>query len=411
MANNINQIKAVIEANLATIRDAYYAALNSDSSPEGVKTARANYAAAIATCRTNAKQLFDNQASFTANEYEATNAVLELGYSLSKVGIRKFPTPTTADIGRIYGIFVDNSLETGSKLLTGYNTSIPLGEFITSFESLTGQSLIDFLSSVTVDNQPLARTIKIDVGIGASGGTADIGGTGATGFTGDCDSTMMCEDCCFTRYNQGPNGEITLEDGKIVYPFDPVTNPLGYVEEVLQCDKSHTRKKYIRCEGETEFREIEEPGLSAYHGVHNFSYQKVVGYEPKPYYDPDVTRDPEDPNIGRYQGPTLIGTRTNIDTSSKRCSFVDPITGKNCEIRIEEKCYCSSSSSLHFSNWGMKPCSWTPQWTDGPPPPGWCDAIRNYIKQHPELSICLPPECKNTVYTGEDETIFIPVAQ
>ena len=411
MANNINQIKAAIEANLAKIRDAYYAALNSDSSPEGVKTARANYATALKSAQLNARTLVNAQTPFEKGEYETLSAVTELGYSPSKFRMVKSSPPKSADVGRIYGIFVDNSLETGSKLLTEYNTSIPLGEFITSFESLTGQSLIDFLSSVTVDNQPLARTIKINVGIGASGGTADVGGTGATGSTGDCDSFMICKDCCLTGHNRGPNGEITLEDGKIVYPFDPVTNPLGYVEEVLKCDKSHTRKKYIRCEGETEFREIEEPGLSANHRDHTFSYQKVVGYKPKPYYDPDVTRDPKDPNIGRYQGPTLIGTISNIDTSSKRCSFVDPITGKNCEIRIEEKCYCSSSSSLQFSNWGMKPCSWTPQWTDGPPPPGWCDAIRNYIKQHPELPICLPPECKNTVYTGEDGTIFIPVAQ
>jgi len=85
MANNINQIKAAIEANLATIRDAYYAALNSDSSPEGVETARANYATALKSAQLNARTLVNAQTPLTEAEYTTRNLALELGISIDTI--------------------------------------------------------------------------------------------------------------------------------------------------------------------------------------------------------------------------------------------------------------------------------------------------------------------------------------
>jgi hypothetical protein len=410
MANNIKQIKAAIEANLATIRDAYYAALNSDSSPEGVETARANYATALKSAQLNALTLLNTQTPFEEGEYETTNAVLELGYPLSKVDLRKSSTPTTANIGQIYGISFDNSASSNWKLLTEYNSNVSLNEFVSSVISLTGSSLRDFLSNTTADGQSLMRAIQIDVMTGASGGTADTGGTGATGTSGDCGGVLECYDCCLTASNKGPNGEITLGDGTVVYPFDPITNPLGYIKESILCNKSYTRNKYIKCEGETGFTLVEEPGLSSYNYGEDWQEYEVPGYKPKPYYRPGYP-DPNDPEIGRYNGPSVVGADQSSQYREDRCSYTDPTTGKRCEVLFSQNCYCSSTYVLEFSNWGMKPCSWTPQWTDGPPPPGWCDSIRNYILEHPELPICLPSACKNTVNTSGDGPIFIPIGE
>ncbi len=408
--SDINKIKSSIENSLAKAQLAYLQALQGKPTADELTVIRATYAAAIATCQANAQQLLDNQTSFTANEYETTNAVLELGYPLSKVDLRKSSTPTTANIGQIYGISFDNSASSNWKLLTEYNSNVSLNEFVSSVISLTGSSLRDFLSNTTADGQSLMRAIQIDVMTGASGGTADTGGTGATGTSGDCGSVLECYDCCLTASNKGPNGEITLGDGTVVYPFDPITNPLGYIKESILCNKSYTRNKYIKCEGETGFTLVEEPGLSSYNYGEDWQEYEVPGYKPKPYYRPGYP-DPNDPEIGRYNGPCVVGGDESSQYREDRCSYTDPTTGKRCEVLFSQNCYCSSTYVLEFSNWGMKPCSWTPQWTDGPPPPGWCDSIRNYIRQHPELPICLPSACKNTVYTGEDGTIFIPIGE
>lgn len=79
MANTINQIKATIEANLATIRDAYYAALNSDSSPEGVATARANYATALKSVQLNALTLIDDQIKPDIADLGVWNVMAKIG--------------------------------------------------------------------------------------------------------------------------------------------------------------------------------------------------------------------------------------------------------------------------------------------------------------------------------------------
>jgi hypothetical protein len=79
MANNIKQIKAAIEANLAKIRDAYYAALNSNSSAEGIETARANYATDLQQAQLNAIKLLDNQTPFSDSQYGTLQVVLNTG--------------------------------------------------------------------------------------------------------------------------------------------------------------------------------------------------------------------------------------------------------------------------------------------------------------------------------------------
>jgi len=412
MANNINQIRATIEANLKKISAVYYAELAASTTAESAATARANYAAALRSVQLNANTLIDAQIPFEEAEVQTTNAVLELGYSLRKVDIRKSLTPTTANIGQIYGISFDNSASSNWKLLTEYNANVSLDKFVSSVISLTGSSLRDFLSNTTADVQPLMKSMRIDVVItGASGRTEDIGGTGATGTSGNCGSVLECVDCCLTASNKGPNGEITLEDGTVVYPFDPLTNPLGYIKESILCEKSYSRNKYIKCEGETEFTLIEEPGLSSYNPGEIWEEYEVPGYIPKPYYRPGSRPDPTNPGLNRYNGPCVVGTNDGNQYREDLCLYTDPITGKECQVLIEQNCFCSSVYVLEYSNWGMKPCSWTPRWTDGPPPPGWCDSIRNYILEHPELPICLPSECKNTVNIGRDGTIFIPIGE
>jgi hypothetical protein len=79
MANNIKQIKAAIEANLAKIRDAYYAALNSDSSPEGVETARANYATALKSAQLNARTLLNDQTKPDIVDLGIWNVMAKIG--------------------------------------------------------------------------------------------------------------------------------------------------------------------------------------------------------------------------------------------------------------------------------------------------------------------------------------------
>lgn len=71
MANNINQIKATIEANLAKIQAAYLTELATNPTAEGVATARANYAAALISAQLNANALIENQLPFEDIEWAA----------------------------------------------------------------------------------------------------------------------------------------------------------------------------------------------------------------------------------------------------------------------------------------------------------------------------------------------------
>jgi hypothetical protein len=61
MANNINQIRATIEANLKKISAVYYSELAASTTAESAATARANYAAALRSLRLDVNLLSDDQ--------------------------------------------------------------------------------------------------------------------------------------------------------------------------------------------------------------------------------------------------------------------------------------------------------------------------------------------------------------
>jgi hypothetical protein len=378
---------------LKKISAVYYAELAASTTAESAATARTNYVAALREVQLNANTLIDAQIPFEEAEVQTTNAVLKSGFSLSKIKVTKSPALTYAS----YGLPIGGEKYIGGtlyKVITDDNTNIPINQILSSIESLTGQSFADFLSSITVDGQPLVKSIQINLGLSAdSGGRGQTGDIGLTGTTSDCETPLVCEDCCEPAYPRGPDGEILLEDGRLVYPFNPVTNPLGYIKEVIACDKFKTREKSIRCEGETGFHVIEEPGLSAIYHDDTFTFQTVDGYTPKPYYSPGNRPDPTDPELYRLNGPLWIGGNSSIHNKYCSYTFTDPVTGKQCEIAISESCHCRSSHSLHFSNWGEKPPPFTPIWTDGDPPKGWCEYWRQYIREHPNENIELPVEC------------------
>ena len=393
MANNINQIRAIIEANLKKISAVYYSELAASTTAESAATARANYAAALRSVQLNANTLIDAQIPFEEAEVQTTNAVLKSGFSPSKIKVTKSPALTYAS----YGLPISGEMYRGGtlyKVITDDNTNIPINQIVSSIGSLTGQSFADFLSSITVDGQPLVKSIQINLGLSAadSGNRGETGATG-TGTTSDCETPLVC-DCCPSPYTRGPDGEIILGDGRIVYPFNPVTNPLGFVQEYISCVTEHIRNKYIRCEGETGFRQIEEPGLSAVYQNQDITFINEQGYTPKPYYSPGCRPDPNYPDSCLMSGPSIVGGDTSLENRSCNYTFTDPVTGKQCEVSIAESCFCSSSHILEFSNWGRKPQPpFTPIWTDGDPPKGWCEYWRQYIREHPDENIELPVEC------------------
>ena len=136
MANNINQIKAAIEANLATIRDAYYAALNSDSSPEGVETARANYATALKSAQLNALTLLNDQIEPSIVDLGIFNVMAKIGMANPSVMMAEEVKESKGNNENKKCIDLFNDyLKTLKELLdlTGYGNALymkELGDFI-----------------------------------------------------------------------------------------------------------------------------------------------------------------------------------------------------------------------------------------------------------------------------------------
>jgi len=399
MANNINQIKAAIEANLATIRDAYYAALNNDSSPEGVKTARANYATALKSAQLNARTLVNAQTPFEKGEYEAISAVTELGYSPSKFNMVKSSPPKSADVREAYGLPASGDIMIGNqpyKVLTQYSTDTNISEILDTLFSLSGHSVTitgqngtghnysdfsDFLENTLIDGQPLA--ISTGFGLGVTNARNEFTPEECLGELPPCD-------CGYTLTPKGPNGEIYADNGEIYRPFDPITNPGGYVKEQFICDKSHTRLVSIICPGGTAVT-LENIGYNT-DGSSEGEYEPG-GYEDLPIYDPSVPRDPTDPQVGLRKGMVVIGCNTTSGT--KICSYRVLVGTEVCTITVEEHRYCDGVYVLSFSNHVLaKPCTWTPEWKDGSPPPGWCEAIKKYASEHPDSGMCIPVQCR-----------------
>jgi hypothetical protein len=57
-----------------------------------------------------------------------------------------------------------------------------------------------------------------------------------------------------------------------------------------------------------------------------FGIQKIGGYEPKPYYAiPPEDRDPNNPDIGRKNGPSIVGTDRSIQDKKLQLGYLSSI--------------------------------------------------------------------------------------
>ena len=402
MASNINQINAAIEANLATIRDAYYAALNSDSSSEGVATARANYATALKSVQLNALTLINAQTPFEKGEYEAISAITELGFSPSKFKVVKSSPPKSADVREAYGIPASGDIMIGNqpyKVLTEYSTDTNISKIVDTLFSLIGASgnsatttgqngtghnysdFSDFLENTLIDSQPLGISTGFGLSVTDARNNPEIE---------RCIAELPPCDCAYTLMPKGPNGEIYDDDGHIYRPFDPITNPGGYVREVFECFKSHTRLVEMVCQGGTAIV-LEDIGYNM-DGSTEGEYE-VGGYEDLPIYDSSTPRDPTDPQTGLRKGMIIIAA--NMQSPYKQCSYRVRVGLDICTIFVTEQRFCQGVYALQFSNHLLvPPCTWTPEWSDGTPPPGWCEAIKKYASEHPDSGMCLPVQCR-----------------
>ena len=119
----------------------------------------------------------------------------------------------------------------------------------------------------------------------------------------------------------------------------------------------------------------------------------VGGYEDLPIYNPDTPRNPTNPQVGLQKGLVIVGTNDGV--KDKICSYRVRVGTEVCTITVEEHRFCSGVYALTFSNHVLvPPCTWTPEWTDGPPPPGWCEAIKRWASEHPDSGMCLPVQCR-----------------
>ena len=141
MANNINQIRATIEANLKKISAVYYSELAASTTVESAATARANYAAALREVKLNTDILINDQIKPTIADLAFQNSIFKMGRSTSVVLLEgelkdNPPKPTQIDI--CVQLFNDYVKEL-QKLLdeTGYsNIGIikGIGEYISGKE-------------------------------------------------------------------------------------------------------------------------------------------------------------------------------------------------------------------------------------------------------------------------------------
>lgn len=464
MANNINQIKATIEANLAKIRAAYLAELAANPTAEGAATARANYAAALKAVQLNAQTLIGTQIVPDAETFALNESLMKQGIPYGSV------TFTTVVPNTIYerngfpkdkGLVTtyDGTTETKQFLITSFNSNKSLNEVDSVlFNSKSAKEIADFLSNLTVDDENIFVP-KLLMG-GGSGGAEN--GDGLSAMHRLCEGVndpINLPRGCFDNqilndtdipwvyprdggpaYLPGWNGtglgSVTGSSGNTM--FDAEKNPYGIVSITVLVTQSLQRIAKIQCAGDKEPRDLQKEDFDRLPCLTNLdlpNWIKNIGtgltgdglsgatasYFPDPSSIGWKVRSGDIPYIPRkdtkgQEYPSPMHGKGDQTTNTGQCTITctDPATGRSCELIFQQQINCSYFRAFKYSNWENGQRDWVPDYD----PERWgggvggfisfCEFWRQYARDHPEERIRLPLGCENTQTTSEPGIIIIP---